>query len=70
MASQDVQAIIKRAFIDDTFRLGLIKHFKQTVEALNLDLSAQETQTLQNVNWENLGAPAGGGGTWVHVYKG
>ncbi|MHC2531901.1 Os1348 family NHLP clan protein [Bradyrhizobium diazoefficiens] len=69
MAAQDLQAIIKRAFVDDTFRLGLIKHFQQTIDGLNLDLTPEELQNLKRVNWDNLGAVAGGGGSWVHIYS-
>lgn len=69
MAAQDVQAILKRAFLDDTFRLGLIKHFQKTVDDLGLDLTPQELQNLQAVNWDSLGVVAGGGGSWVHIYS-
>ncbi len=69
MAAQDVQAVIRRAFLDDTFRLGLLKHFQKTIDDVDLDLTPQEIQGLQKVNWDNLGAPAGGGGSWVHIYS-
>lgn len=68
MAQQDVLAIIKRAFSDDTFRLGLMRNFDQVIQGTALNLSQVETDELKKIDWENYaGLGAGGGGEWVHI---
>jgi hypothetical protein len=68
MAKEDVLAIIKRAFGDDTFRLGLMRNFDQVVSNNALQLTAAESQELKKIDWENYaGLGAGGGGEWVHI---
>lgn len=69
MSAASVQAILKRAYIDDTFRLGLAKHFDSTITSIDLDLTAEERGKLSEVDWSTYGTVAGGGGTWVHIYK-
>lgn len=69
MAGTDVYAIIKRALIDDTFRLGLIRDFAATIKREGLQLTQDETDSLKNMDWQHFGTAVGGGGTWVHVYK-
>lgn len=69
MAAIDVQAIIKRAYLDDTFRLGLMRNFQGTIKQNLLQLSPQEEKDLAGIDWEHFGTLVGGGGTWVHIYK-
>jgi hypothetical protein len=69
MAAIDVQAIIKRAYIDDTFRLGLMRDFDGTISRNALQLTPDERKELSAIDWEHFGTLVGGGGTWVHVYK-
>lgn len=69
MAALDVQAIIKRAYIDDTFRIGLMRDFDGMIQEYHLELTEEERGELSGIDWENFGTLAGGGGTWVHIYK-
>ena len=69
MAAIDVQAIIKRAYLDDTFRIGLMRDFAGTVSSYHLELTEDEQEELSGIDWENFGTLVGGGGTWVHIYR-
>ena len=71
MAIEDVQAMLRKATVDDTFRLRLAKNFDKTVAEHELDLSGEEVKALKAVNWKS-GLPTGraaAAGTWVHIYK-
>jgi hypothetical protein len=70
MSHEYVLAVVKRAFSDDTFRLGLIKDFDHVIASNSIDLTQAEADELKKIDWENYGGlGAGGGGSWVHIYS-
>ncbi len=70
MAAQDVQAVLKRALLDDTFRLFLMRDFDRAISETGVQLTAQEAAELRKVDWSQYGQPAlAGGNTWVHIYS-
>jgi hypothetical protein len=71
MATEDVQAVLRKASSDDAFRIALAKDFDKTITTHHLELSADEAKHLKAVNWKNAlpSAKAAAAGTWVHIYK-
>jgi len=71
MAQADVEATLKKAVADDTFRLALARDFDRTIKAHNLQLTAAEAKALKTVDWTARLPTKGGAAaaTWVHIYK-
>ena len=71
MAQEDVEATIKKAVADDTFRRALGKDLERTLESHQIELSSEELEALKQVDWSrplpsSIDMVAG---TWVHIYK-
>lgn len=70
MPQEDVNALIKKAVTDDTFRNALSKDFDKTVDVHQINLSADEANALKAVNWKSNSLPSAvTAGRWVHIYQ-
>ena len=73
MPTEDVQAVIKKAISDETFKLALSRDFDLAIEKHNLKLTPDELDALKKVDWTKqipTGADAAmAGAAWVHIYK-
>ena len=69
MAEADIKAILRKAVVDETFRLQLSRDVDKALENHQLNVSADERKALRSIDW-GVAIDAGvAAGTWVHVYK-
>jgi hypothetical protein len=70
MPEEDVQALLRKALTDDTFRLRLGRNFDKTIANNDLDLSPRETEALKQINWSRAFQPGDlAANSWVHIYN-
>ena len=72
MSEKDVEAIIRKAVQDDTFRLALGRDLDKAVESHQLELTDEEREALRNVDWDSpipTGRDMKLAATWIHIYK-
>lgn len=69
MAKEDVTAVLKKAVVDDAFRLALSKDFDKAISAHDLSLTAPEREALRKIKWKEYFLAHEVAADWVHIYK-
>jgi hypothetical protein len=70
MSEEGVKTILQRAIADDVFRSELNSNFDAAIAGSGADLTFQEREALQQVNWSGpLPSSMTAAGTWVHIYS-
>lgn len=70
MSEAGVKTILQRAIADDAFRSELITNFDAAITGSGADLTLQEREALQQVNWSGpIPSSTDATGTWIHIYS-